>query len=190
VRGRLNLIFMVLCFYCLMPYISMSLYTADKKFYLSDASSQLYRPGPYYLAKVCAAGTAGPAPALRPQSGAPGLYAARTQRLGPRCYRKCIKRNSPKPGVIQAPFTNPIQPNLRSPPQVAAMTPFQIVCALVYGLTAYGMAGLHHGAVPVLKRSVLDTLMYLIASQVWGGSKRAVERGARKNPPEPAAKAT
>jgi hypothetical protein len=51
-RGRLNLIFMLLCFYCLMPYISMSLYTADKKFYLSDASSQLYRPGPYYLAKV------------------------------------------------------------------------------------------------------------------------------------------
>jgi hypothetical protein len=43
---------MLLCFYCLMPYITMGLYTADKKFYLSDASSQLYRPGAYYLAKV------------------------------------------------------------------------------------------------------------------------------------------
>jgi hypothetical protein len=30
----------------------MGLYTADKKFYLSDASSQLYRPGAYYVAKV------------------------------------------------------------------------------------------------------------------------------------------
>jgi len=53
-RNRLNLLFMLLCFYCLMPYITMGLYTADKKFYLSDASSQLYRPGAYYLAKVSA----------------------------------------------------------------------------------------------------------------------------------------
>ena len=30
----------------------MGLYSADKKFYLSDASSQLYRPLAYYLAKV------------------------------------------------------------------------------------------------------------------------------------------
>jgi hypothetical protein len=43
---------MLLSFYCLMPYISMGLYSADKKFYLSDASSQLYRPLAYYLAKV------------------------------------------------------------------------------------------------------------------------------------------
>jgi hypothetical protein len=52
VRSRLNLVFMLLSFYCLMPYISMGLYASDKKFYLADASSQLYRPLAYYLAKV------------------------------------------------------------------------------------------------------------------------------------------
>ncbi len=30
----------------------MGLYSSDKKFYLADASSQLYRPLAYYLAKV------------------------------------------------------------------------------------------------------------------------------------------
>jgi len=57
-RSRLNLVYMLLSFYCLMPYISMGLYSADKKFYLSDASSQLYRPLAYYLAKVrCGTGS-------------------------------------------------------------------------------------------------------------------------------------
>jgi hypothetical protein len=34
------------------PYISMSLYTADRKHYLADATSRLYHPATYYLAKV------------------------------------------------------------------------------------------------------------------------------------------
>jgi hypothetical protein len=34
-QRRLNLVFSNLAFLCLMPYISMSLYTADKKFYLA-----------------------------------------------------------------------------------------------------------------------------------------------------------
>lgn len=51
-RGRLNLLFNVLAFFCLMPYVSMSLYSADKKFYIADASAKLYRPLAYYLAKV------------------------------------------------------------------------------------------------------------------------------------------
>jgi hypothetical protein len=58
VRSRLNLVFMLLSFYCLMPYISMGLYASDKKFYLADASSQLYRPLAYYFAKVGAGATA------------------------------------------------------------------------------------------------------------------------------------
>ncbi|GBF96283.1 ABC transporter G family [Raphidocelis subcapitata] len=99
-RNRLNLIYMLLSFYCLMPYISMGLYTADKKFYLSDASSQLYRPGAYYVAKI------------------------------------------------------------------AAITPFQIICACVFGLTVYGMAGLRHGAEATARMGLICTLMYLIAAQV------------------------
>jgi hypothetical protein len=52
VANRLKLLHMVLCFYLLMPYVSMGLYAADKKFVVADASSQLYRPLAYYLAKV------------------------------------------------------------------------------------------------------------------------------------------
>lgn len=51
-RARLNLCYVGLSFVVLMPYISMGLYTSDKKFYLADASAKLYRPVAYYLAKV------------------------------------------------------------------------------------------------------------------------------------------
>jgi len=53
-RSRLNLLFNLLAFFCLMPYVSMSLYSADKKFYVADASAKLYRPHAYYAAKVTA----------------------------------------------------------------------------------------------------------------------------------------
>lgn len=43
IRGRLNMTFNNLVFFCLMPYVSMSLYCADKKFYVADASAKLYR---------------------------------------------------------------------------------------------------------------------------------------------------
>lgn len=37
----------------LLPYVSISLYTSDKRIYLADASAKLYRPSAYYAAKVC-----------------------------------------------------------------------------------------------------------------------------------------
>lgn len=37
----------------LLPYVSISLYTNDKRIYLADASAHLYRPSAYYVAKVC-----------------------------------------------------------------------------------------------------------------------------------------
>lgn len=52
IQGRLNLLFNSLAFFCLMPYVSMSLYSAGKKFYIADASAKLYRPHAYYAAKV------------------------------------------------------------------------------------------------------------------------------------------
>jgi hypothetical protein len=52
IQGRLNLLFNTLAFFCLMPYVSMSLYAADKRFYVADASAKLYRPHAYYAAKV------------------------------------------------------------------------------------------------------------------------------------------
>jgi hypothetical protein len=36
----------------LLPYVSISLYTHDKKVYLADSSAKLYRPWAYYSSKV------------------------------------------------------------------------------------------------------------------------------------------
>jgi len=99
-RTRLNTLFCILSFVILMPYISMGLYTADKKFYLADASAKLYRPSAYYLAKV------------------------------------------------------------------TATLPFQIICALVFDWTVYGMAGLRFIPATIFKHAVLVNILYLIAVQV------------------------
>jgi hypothetical protein len=40
IRGRLNMTFNILSFFCLMPYVSMSLYSADKKFYIAGEPHQ------------------------------------------------------------------------------------------------------------------------------------------------------
>ncbi|KAF6255774.1 hypothetical protein COO60DRAFT_1533203, partial [Scenedesmus sp. NREL 46B-D3] len=100
IRGRLNMTFNILSFFCLMPYISMSLYSADKKFYIADASAKLYRSHAYYAAKV------------------------------------------------------------------VATTPFQIISALVFCFTVYGMAGLRPGARYILENGTTSTLLSLIAVQV------------------------
>lgn len=36
----------------LMPYVGISLYTADKTMYIADASAKRYRASAYYIAKV------------------------------------------------------------------------------------------------------------------------------------------
>jgi ATP-binding cassette subfamily G (WHITE) protein 2 len=51
-KCKVNMLLNILAFFCLMPYISMSLYTAGKQFYLADVSAKLYTPSAYYLAKV------------------------------------------------------------------------------------------------------------------------------------------
>ena len=51
-RSRINLLYSGLCFFLLMPFISMSLYSADKRFYVGDTAARLYKPLPYHLAKV------------------------------------------------------------------------------------------------------------------------------------------
>ncbi|KAL6762732.1 hypothetical protein V8C86DRAFT_3086957 [Haematococcus lacustris] len=52
VQLRLNLHYSNTSFFLLMPYISMSLYTSDRQYYLADISSSLYRPIIYYIAKA------------------------------------------------------------------------------------------------------------------------------------------
>ncbi len=51
-RLRFNMLLNIIAFYCLIPYVSMSLYTADKKVYLADISAKLFSTSAYYLAKV------------------------------------------------------------------------------------------------------------------------------------------
>jgi hypothetical protein len=50
--------------------------------------------------------------------------------------------------------------------KVAATTPFQIISALVFCFTVYGMAGLRPGTRFILENGVTSTLLSLIAVQV------------------------
>jgi hypothetical protein len=52
IRAKINMLLNMLAFFCLMPYVSMSLYTAGKATYLADVSAKLYTASAYYLAKV------------------------------------------------------------------------------------------------------------------------------------------
>ena len=92
---------------------------------------------------------------------------------------------------------NPSSAARPPPPQISAITPFQIVSALVFGWTVYGMAGLRQGAEPVFRSGLINTLMYLVASQVRGAPPAAPvaagraalwgppRRGASRRPPSP-----
>ena len=44
--------------------------------------------------------------------------------------------------------------------------PFQVLSALIFTYTVYGMAGLRPGLVHILQNGVVASLMYLIAVQV------------------------
>jgi ABC-type multidrug transport system permease subunit len=43
----------VLSFYLLMPFVFMSLFTSDKRFFAADTTARLYHPFQYYMAKIC-----------------------------------------------------------------------------------------------------------------------------------------
>ncbi|KAG1673764.1 hypothetical protein FOA52_002333 [Chlamydomonas sp. UWO 241] len=51
---RLNTLFNNTAFFMLMPYVSMSLFTSDRRYFLAESSAKLYGPGIYYMAKVIA----------------------------------------------------------------------------------------------------------------------------------------
>lgn len=49
---RFNILFANACFFLLMPFVSISLFTSDKRFFLADSAAKLYHPMLYYIAKV------------------------------------------------------------------------------------------------------------------------------------------
>jgi hypothetical protein len=51
-RNRMSICFLIPLLATLLPYVSVSLYTNDKKVYLADSSAKLYRPWAYYASKV------------------------------------------------------------------------------------------------------------------------------------------
>ncbi|GBF87651.1 ABC transporter G family [Raphidocelis subcapitata] len=53
-RSRLNVLFLQPTIFLLLPYVYMSLYTADKQYYVADAAAKLYAPSAYYAAKTVA----------------------------------------------------------------------------------------------------------------------------------------
>ncbi|KAJ9517699.1 hypothetical protein QJQ45_003993 [Haematococcus lacustris] len=54
-RNRLNLLAWNTLFYLLIPFINMGLYTSDRRYFLADMASGLYKPSLYYMAKVSVA---------------------------------------------------------------------------------------------------------------------------------------
>ncbi|MEW5296992.1 MAG: hypothetical protein WDW36_000232 [Sanguina aurantia] len=52
IRVRMSLLFALLFFFLVMPFIFMSLFAADKRVYMLDAAAGLYHPFPYYMAKL------------------------------------------------------------------------------------------------------------------------------------------
>jgi hypothetical protein len=53
-RSRLNVLFVQPVIFLLLPYVYMSLFAADKQYFIADVSAKLYRPSAYYLAKQLA----------------------------------------------------------------------------------------------------------------------------------------
>uniref|UniRef100_A0A383VMS4 ABC transporter domain-containing protein n=1 Tax=Tetradesmus obliquus TaxID=3088 RepID=A0A383VMS4_TETOB len=54
VRTRMSICFVIPMVATLLPSVSISLYTNDKRIYLADSSAKLYRPWAYYSSKVLA----------------------------------------------------------------------------------------------------------------------------------------
>jgi hypothetical protein len=53
IRNRINLLYgTVLCGFML-PYMSLTLYTSDKRIHMADTAAKRYRLSAYYAAKVC-----------------------------------------------------------------------------------------------------------------------------------------
>jgi hypothetical protein len=51
-RNRMSICFLIPMLASLLPFVSISLFTNDKKVYLADSSAKLYRPWAYYTSKV------------------------------------------------------------------------------------------------------------------------------------------
>lgn len=49
---RMSVSYAVLTFYFLMPFVFMSIFTSDKRFFAADTAARLYHPAQYYLSKV------------------------------------------------------------------------------------------------------------------------------------------
>jgi hypothetical protein len=97
-----------------------------------------------------------------------GLYVSSLQ--GPWTGGHAAESIRPPSTQANQPKTHPQKHlHLTLPPQISAITPFQIISALAFGFTVYGMGGLRPGAQAVFRSGFINTMMYLIASQVGGG---------------------
>ena len=72
------------------------------------------------------------------------------------------------PGALADASAKLYRPHAYYAAKVAATTPFQIISALVFCFTVYGMAGLRPGAQFIWENGIISTLLSLIAVQVSG----------------------
>jgi len=146
-QNRVNVLFIMALQFLLMPYVYMSLYTADKRHYTADISARLYKPGPYYIAKTLATLPFMVANVLVSGVGASGL-------LG-----RCI-------GLLRWTSAAAYQPSHPSTQlnQQFQTTPTHQTQICTY--TAYGMTGLSLSQESLIINGATSVLLYLIAQQV------------------------
>jgi len=142
-RSKINMMLNMLAFFCLMPYVSMSLYSAGRKSYLADVSAKLYSPSAYYIAKV--------------RLGCMGCAVAGRIAVRPCVHAQCLSSTLD-------PFRLPPPPLI--PQQVAATLPFQLISSLTFTFVLYGMAGLRNSPAAIWEYAAITTVLALIAVQV------------------------
>ncbi len=128
----------------------MSLYTADRRFYLSDAAgANLYGPLTYLVAKASA-----PPVLLHPTLF---LVPWAARHLAPHPASRSFEPSTAVRAVVA---------RLRAPSlQVVATTPFHLLTSLVFCLVVSGMAGMRRG-LPLAHATCISTLLSLVSSQV------------------------
>ena len=129
-----------------MPYLCMSLYTANKRTYLSDQAAALYSPSAFYAAKVRARARACVRACLRVQVRAAGATSALCGwRGGGGNGSRSLNAN-----MTCVPHPLPRCPTARcARAKVSATAPLSCLSAWVFSCIVYGMAGLRAEATAV-----------------------------------------
>lgn len=157
-----NMLFTTVLIMLLMPYVGISLYTADKTMYIADASARRYRASAYYVAKV----GSGLALGLWDLSRFWVLLWWSQALHGwhrSRCARNSSASSPPSNAVDRVKHAVLWHAVIL---QVLSNLPFNILVTVLYSGIFYGMCGLRAGSVHFAKFACIVTLLQIISAQV------------------------